>query len=325
MKILFIGSQRFDYLQDLTYTGLIKKFGTKNIIEYKYNKKYHLNLYQYPKNIGFIPNTIFGSIFQNKNQFDMVFVASAKIDTFKSYLQIIKKIPSAIPIIFIDGGDDESIGGDLAREGNKYIYKQATDIREFDYIFKREYIINKDYAKNIFPLPFSFNFDKLPILNKLMRYDVTFWAGNNHSTRERAFKLLKDKYDCNANGTTPDKDFKSFNRKGDFYLQELARSKIALNFRGGGWDTLRYWEIPAVGRLMISQKPNIVIPNNFEHEKNVIFCSDDLSNLNELIEYYLQNNTKREEISNHSSIHIKKYHNDITRVEYILEKVIYSA
>jgi len=32
MKVLFIGSLKFDYLQDLTYSGLAKRLGAKNII-----------------------------------------------------------------------------------------------------------------------------------------------------------------------------------------------------------------------------------------------------------------------------------------------------
>ena len=59
-------------------------------------------------------------------------------------------------------------------------------------------------------------------------------------------ELIQDRFDCRANGTTRNQVFKKYKRKGDFYLEELKRARITLNFRGVGWDTLRYWEVPAL-------------------------------------------------------------------------------
>ena len=63
------------------------------------------------------------------------------------------------------------------------------------------------------------------------------------------------------------------------YRALLHRSKMALSVRGGGFDTVRYWEIPASGALLISERPDIVIPHNFEHGVHAIFCRPDLQDL----------------------------------------------
>ena len=323
MKILFINDKSADYIQDLTYSGLVKSFSFYDIKDYPYNQKYHIAYRSYPKNLGYIKNSFFKSfITRFLKNFDYVFLASAKVRAFKAYLKIIKYIPKKTPIIFIDGGDSsKGIGRDLEVYGNYELYEEAIAIRKFDYIFKREYLIDTNYEKNIFPLPMSFNYDRLPYLDYDFKYNLSFWAVESHKIRTDALKLLENKFDCKQNGTVLNQEFKNYNRRGDFYLQELARSKIVLNFRGGGWDTLRYWEVPAIGRFLISQKPRILIPNNFRDKKELIFCKDDLSDLEDLCKFYLKNEDKREEIAKNALIFSKKYHSDKERVSYIFSKI----
>lgn len=42
MKVLFINSRSADYVQDLTYSGLVKLLGLKNVVDYRWNQKYHV-------------------------------------------------------------------------------------------------------------------------------------------------------------------------------------------------------------------------------------------------------------------------------------------
>ena len=146
---------------------------------------------------------------------------------------------------------------------------------------------------------------RMPILDYNLKYDVSFWAVESHEIRVNALNLLQDKFDCKANGTVRNQKFSRYKRKGDEYLRELARCKIVLNFRGGGWDTMRYWETPAIGRFMISQKPKFVIPNNFRDGKEIAFCKD----------------AKREEIAKNALEYTKKFHTDEKRVEYIFDAI----
>ena len=72
---------------------------------------------------------------------------------------------------------------------------------------------------------------------------------------------------------------------------------------------------------MITQRPGILIPNDFIDGKHVIHCKEDLTDLIDLCAYYLKNETKREEIAQNGALHLKKYHTDVMRTRYILEHI----
>ena len=109
MKVLFIGSKRYDYMQDIVYSGLVKILGLKNVIELNWNKKYHIPHKKYPKNLGYVKNSIFGSIHLIKRDFNVVIVAATKPDCFEAYLKVAAEIPVGVPVVWIDGGDRKSV------------------------------------------------------------------------------------------------------------------------------------------------------------------------------------------------------------------------
>ena len=320
MRVLYINRNKFDYLQDLVYTGLVKSLGVENVIEMPWNNKFHLNHRKYPKNIGVYKGGLLRSLYNSCfiKEVDIVIVASCHPDTLTTYLEIAPGIPPAVPTVFLDGGDWPEVAGDLDRLGGKELYQQAMSVRPFDYIFKREYLVDMSYDDNVHPLPFAFNFDRLPKISREYRYDVAFWAVESHPIRTAALDLIENKFDCKENGTVRNQVMKKYKRKGAFYLQELASFKVSLNFRGAGWDTLRYWEVPALGGFMISQNPGIVIKNNFEDKKDIVYCKDDLSDLIELCEYYLEHDNEREAIARSSLDKMKSYHTDAHRAKEVL-------
>lgn len=325
LRILFINSKESDYLQDLTYSGLVKVLGVENIVDHPWNPHYHIRRRTYPRNLGYTPNSLFKSLaskFSSKD-YDAVIVASAKPECFVEYLKISKDIPSSTPTIFIDGGDFSDIGGDLTRLKAPHLYKEAVSKKPFDLILKREYLADTEYPANVVPFPFSFNFDIIrhnPFSNSL-KYDISFWAVESDPIRTTALTLLEDKFDCRKNGTVRNQIFKKYKRKGLRYLEELKSCKIVLNFRGVGWDTLRYWETPAIGRFMISQRPRIVIPDNFRDGKEIVFCKEDLSDMIDLCDHYLNNEEERETIAGNALELAKTSHSDVARAMYLLTKI----
>jgi hypothetical protein len=320
MKVLYINRNKFDYLQDLVYTGMVKMLGPSSVIELPWNDKFHINFKNYPKNIGLYKGALLTSIFNrfSAKEFSMVIVASCHPDTLKTYLDIVSDLPSSVVTVFLDGGDWPEVAGDLDRLGGKDLYEEILSIRPFDHIFKREYLIDHSYDDNVHPLPFAFNFDRLPKISGEKKYDVAFWAVESDPIRTAALDMIQDRFDCKDNGSVKNQVMKKYKRKGSFYLQELARCKVSLNFRGAGWDTLRYWEVPALAGFMISQKPGILIENNFVDNKEIIFCNEDLSDLLELCQYYLKNEEKREEIGKRALAKMKDHHTDINRAKEIL-------
>jgi hypothetical protein len=323
LKVLYINRPKFDYIQDFIYSGLVKTIGAENIIESPWNINFHWNYRVYPKNIGENRGTLLKSLQAKfyKTSFDVVIVASCHPETINHYLEVLPTISDDVVTVFLDGGDRPEVGGDFERLGGKEVYEEVIQKRPFDLIFKREYILNTQYADNVHPLPMCFDFNNVPNLDGKFKYDVAFWAVESHPIRTEVLNLIEDKFDCAENGTVKNQVMKKYKRKGKFYLQELASCKIGLNFRGAGWDTLRYWEIPALGGFMISQYPNIKIENNYVDGEDIVYCKDDLSDLVELCEYYLEHEEERIRISKSAKKRTKKFHTDIARAKYVIEKI----
>ncbi len=321
MKIWFINTQESDYLQDLTYSGLVQILGKACVLDLPLNIKYHLPTRKiYPRNLGYEPRQLWKRLWSHIVRPDLVIVGSCNPKCIQNYLNLKSQIPDSVPVVFIDGGDESDIGGDLRRLKSPLRYEDLAQQRPFDLIFKREKLRNVSYAHNVFALPFSSRMDiygKMPDVS--LKYDVTFWAVQSHPVRTKALEILSGKYDCEANGTVLNQTFKKYKRKGLFYLKELKASKIILNLRGAGWDTLRYWEVPALGAFMMTQKPQIEIPHDFEHGKHVIHFRDDLSDMIEMCDYYLKNETQRQLIAQSAQEHVLKFHSHTARAQYLLD------
>jgi len=321
-KILFLDSYKSDYLQDIVYQGLVQILGKSRVIEYPFNRNYHFPLRRYPLNLAYHPSIrpLEWSVPYILSNFSAIVLGAAKPDVFESYLKLLPKIPPNVPVLFIDGGDFSAIGGDLERLKHWELYTSAIQQRPFDLILKREYLLTEHHGNEIQPMPFAAHVPQQGFRRQAaFKYDVSFWAVESHPVRTEALRLIENHFDCKANGTVRNQIFSKYKRKGIKYLEALAECKIVLNFRGAGWDTLRYWEVPALGKaLMISQKPQILIPDNFEDKKEVVFVKDDLSDLLELCEYYLSHGLEREEIVKNAQIKTLTHHLPIHRAQTVL-------
>ncbi len=326
LKALYICSRESDYLQDLIYSGLCEILGAQRVIDWPWNRNFHWPRKKYPRNLGYrhfnfthFDKLVLGADRIPWNEVGVVFVAATKPDCFESYLSLQSKIPSGVPVVFLDGGDFPEIGGDLHRLKRPELLQEVEKKRPFDFVFKREMLEDKSYPTNTAPLPFAIPFHLMAPPDEGGKYDVSFWAVESDPVRTQALELIEDKFDCRENGTTRNQVFKKYKRKGFYYLQELARCKVVLNFRGVGWDTLRYWEVFGLHGFLISQRPKIVIPDNFEHGKEIIFCKDDLSDLVDLCQYYLDHPRERIQIAKMGSIKAQRKHSTQARAQFVLD------
>jgi hypothetical protein len=211
-----------------------------------------------------------------------------------------------VPIIFFDSSDYPEIGSSLTGIwDNKFL-------KIFQIIFKREFNVGTnlgEWRRKIYPISFSINLSAmkfLPVPEK--DKDVVFFGHINSVSRQLLQKRFPE--------WVP-RDGISF--RGPKYFQEIARRKIGLSFRGGGWDTLRYWEIPWCHAMLISEHLDIHICSNFVHNCQAVFVRSDLLDLKGTVEYYLSHNDEREEIAKNGFIHATTYHTNKERAKYILE------
>jgi spore maturation protein CgeB len=109
-------------------------------------------------------------------------------------------------------------------------------------------------------------------------------------------------------------------RKGpEGYYREIASSRIAVAIRGGGWMSPRYFEIVAMGAMLLSDKPEVLIPDDFVDRRHAVHCKPDLSDLDDLVRHYLREDQERETIATEGRAHLLKYHTCERRAEYFLE------
>jgi hypothetical protein len=210
--------------------------------------------------------------------------------------------------------------------------------------------MNGDLFARTFPLPISVIPDTLPTFSDLGRdVDASFVGHISHRKRAQAIQILQrltsEGYCIVASiyGAKTDRKYKlepsllkrfmvkicdpSYVTEEQIrmrlesldYYRLLSRSKIAVSVRGGGFDTYRYWEIVACKALLVSERPDIVIPNNYEHRRHAVFCKPDLSDLGALIRYYAAHEDERRSIVEEGYAHLLKYHTCERRAEYFLD------
>jgi hypothetical protein len=114
------------------------------------------------------------------------------------------------------------------------------------------------------------------------------------------------------------------------YLEKIAKSKIAFAVRGHGRDTVRYWEIAGYETLMFICDPGLVIPNDFEDGKTAVFFKEDLSDLKDKVDYYLNKDEERIRIAKAGKEHLRRFHTNEARARYFMDaleerKVVHSG
>lgn len=167
----------------------------------------------------------------------------------------------------------------------------------FDYLFtdrkgvetfKRHGYNNVEY----FPM---FSFDPevhRPLAEMEKVYDICFIGNLNHAVqRERAqwlrkIAMLSRKYKVIiANGIY-----------GEDYTRLLNQSKIIFNRSIRGEMNMRAYEAPACRTLLFIEEENLEVRNFYTDRVHCVLYNE--ANLEELLDYYLQNTTEREEIAN---------------------------
>lgn len=174
--------------------------------------------------------------------------------------------------------------------------------------FKREMLAGVDYGERTYPLPFSFSLSKMPKTEPADRTRPLFWAGHRKFGLRRLYlEHLESRLGQSLSELYPP----------ERYANMLLESQAALSFFGFGFDTVRYWEAPAHGCMLLSEKLPIHIPHNFVDGKSAVFF-DDLPELEEKVDYYLAHGDEAQAIGETSHTHFKKYHTAQARARQML-------
>lgn len=303
MKILFFVGNEVDYGTDVIYDGLCRILGCENVLEYPERPTWHSKkvgrslrypcLFDYPvvkteeDKIGMLKN----------NEFDCIF-ASCRVEEpgkinpryGSEFYELLKEKSKIIPTIIIDQGDRSGILDKIRAELNCRLY------------FKREHL----GETSAIPLNFAYSEKYIPENINTERTIPIFWAGMWNSYRKKYLNACENL----SRNIFSQED----------YRKRLLGAKIGLSLRGFGFDTVRYYEIPAHGALLFAEKVPITIQNNFMDGDTAVFFESE-EELKDKLGYLLNNPEYADKIRIKGHEWLKKYHTGAVRASQILEHI----
>ncbi len=356
MKILYVVDQLQDLTSDPLYFGLVRLLGQQHVVDFPSKDIFHraeAKRWFFPlvPSLGLDEARV--REWLKDGQFDFVCLASARQECYAN----LRKLYSPLcfpPVVFIDGADDHHICRDVVDEFRPALYFKRDYIWAFGNPWLdrgRQLIVfhgDRSLMARTFPLPLSIVEDALPdVGNVPKRYDVSYRGHASHPRRAKAVRLLSSMGDITFSGAVyarpGDKLYKlrhgfwgrlwtkTFGGEAgpveldrrydpDEYYREILASRIAVHIRGGGYTaTPRYFEIVALGTMLISDMPETLIPNDFEHGRHAVFCKSNLDDLRDLVRYYIHHANEREAIAREGHAHLLKHHTCERRAEYFLD------
>jgi len=341
-KVLMLAHPEMDHLAYMMFDGLCKVLGAKNIFVYPFVNHYAGGVDQdyilddrkkgYTVPPGYashheIPNMSFDELADMMDEFDIVYLSSARTYAVKALKQFKERFGNNIPpLVFSEGEDYQSL---CTIEMIKRAFKAAV-------CFKRELLqTDLDARKDLhplYPLPFSAITDNLAPDNPNKDIDVFALFGNTYPIREDIVKLinaseLPKKYKVHIGIDTFRQNIPwkgivvdplvQYSQYHDF----MSRSKINIIARGWGFDTLRRFEAPCYSGLVMSDNIPILTPHPFKDREHIVYFKNSLVGLVPIIDEFLNSDQDRVRIGNAGREHCMKYHTTEARAKYFLEKI----
>ena len=306
-RLLIITHDHSDYGMDTLFDGLCHVLGKQNVIEFPWKPVLHgqsaAAAVNYPCTFNYPaePMTVDEIVEElMDDRIDVIFYADVVQMAYPKEIRRIMDAGRHVPVALYDSWDNSHTPMDIVLN---YIGRKSVDI-----YFKREMLSNIDYGPNAFPLPFSYPAERIKNRAEENRKFDVFWAGKREwglrpLYLNRIEQLLDRKFD------------ETYHQ--EEYIELLQQSRIGLSFFGCGFDTVRYWEIPAHGGMLLAERPPIRIPHNFVDGKTAVFF-EDLPELEDKLTYYLSKPEKAARIASAGHQHFQKYHTTAARARQLL-------
>jgi len=306
-RILFVSHELMDYGLDVLYDGLCTVLGEGNVVDFPWKPTLHGDVMQdlahYPS--SFNRSGVRHSLEEicamlERGRFDWILFGHTARRLEREMIRRLLASAGQTPCVIVDAGDD---CGD-----NRHAIAKDLGMKSVAAYLKREMLTCAEYAPNTFPMPFAYADNRVPADASGERPVGLFWAGHRNFSLRRLYlmrleELLGEDY--------------SALYEPDQYSKALTASQIGLNLFGGGFDTVRYWELPAHGCMLLSERPPIHIPHNFRDGESAVFF-DDLPELEDKLTYYLAHPDETRAIAMAGHEHFKRHHTASARARHLL-------
>lgn len=305
-RVLMITYEWPDYGHDVLYEGLCEVLGPENVVEYPYKPSLHG---ERPDRLGHYPclfdlpgeRCSFEDIVEQlrQNRFDLVLFGDVDRQLPHDQVAALVAALGDTPCCLLDASDScQDQPAVLAWLGP--VSLTAT--------FKREYLLCADFGPRTFPLPFAYPRSRIPAVLPAKRANGVFWAGHRLSGLRR---LYLEHIEKNLGLAFADRV------EQEAYAQALLQSRIGLNFFGFGFDTVRYWELPAHGCMLFSEKLPIRIPDDFQDGTSAVFVTG-LDEMIERLRHYIEHPDEADQIARAGHEHLQRHHTGVVRARQVL-------
>ena len=320
MKILYCTYHEVDTGLDLLYDGLCRVVGHENVFDYPTKKTLHGVMgrrwtwfplfFDYPQ----IADDSTKLEMLKNGEFDLILFSN------RIYLHILDSIESNIkdkyielfsilmgkklPVYILDMNDGLAVQDRLIDILNTQLY------------FKRDYLKGTQYNPKIKPLGFCYSQKYSPDVD-VDKTNTLFWIGRAYCGRTKylnAAKFVSPESEIIATG------------KGEIicnqeqYSQRMLKHKIGLNLFGYGYGDMRYFEIPAHGLLLFSQRLLVYVENDYTDMENAVFF-DSVADMMDKLKYCLAHEDFIDKARIAGRQHMLKYHTSEVRAQQLLDKI----
>jgi hypothetical protein len=320
MKILFCATSFKDFGMDILFDGLCRVLGNKNVLEYpqkdflhgktRHRLAMYPDAFRYPvlksdpEKLAMLRNGEFDVVIFGCRPKTEIAISDQLTKEFYETLRIFKENNNGTPVYIIDHGDQPGINRELWSDLNAKLY------------FKREYMKNEDFGQKVIPINFSYSEKYIPANIETQRTNTLFWVGRDYPRMTiRTPYLSRLESMCG----------KKFNERMERfeYAESMLKHKIGLSLRGYGYDTSRYWELPAFGVMLFSEKLKIRIPYDYTDGENAVFFENP-DEMVEKLKYYMEHESEVDRIRANGNAWFHKYHTSTARAKQVIETITHN-
>ena len=311
-RILYLSHPESDYAADLLYDGLRRLLGADWVIEYPWKPSLHgQNLEAaggYPCTFHWPdPARPLADIVRmaGEGAFDVILVSDTLGTLPAADVRDILAAAPDTPRFLVDTWDECGNFQDRIRD--------SLGLGTLAGYFKREMIAGIDYGPRSWPLLFPYPDDRIPETPCWEGRSGVFFAGKLMGGARRLQLSWLNRHFSIAGGP------------GVSYTQEeytamLQKQSIGLCLFGNGFDTVRYWELPAHGAMLLAERSPLVIPHDFEDGRQAVFF-DHAGELKEKLTYYLAHPDEALSIAQAGHAHLLEFHTSTARARQLLGKL----
>lgn len=310
LRVLYLINPRPHYGLDVLFDGLCDCLGDGNVVDFPWKATLHggetLEHRHYPcrfnrQGTAKSVETICSEL--EAKTFDFILFGDAEGSIPLDAVGAILNARGDCPVFLMDAVDQMGNFRDRVL--------QRIGLSHFAGCFKREMHRAVDYGPNTWPMPFAFSGAQglhHPVEDRTHEF---FWAGQRFFGQRRLYvEMLERRFGWNLGVKYSQIE----------YQARIRASRMGLNCFGMGFDTVRYWELPAQGCMLLSDRLPIHIPHNFEDGVQAVFF-DDLGELVDKLTYYLAHPKEAMRIAEAGRLHFQQYHTNQARAGQLLGRV----